>query len=281
MQEAIDKAIGWIKNNSTEEGIYKSNQEKIIHTEVSGYFIPTLINYGERELAKKWADSLILSQQDNGSWLNLKDRECMYFTSQILDGLTEFKGYEKEVGKGMDYLMGIIDDKGIIRNNYYQGNCLRALYCMDKSAKYLKTKVYNNIIKKSIDYYISTRPYKFNKKSHFWAYGMEACIRFNKLKEFEKYIDVLGHYDIIPAHPILTEHIAPTAVAQIANAIFISKKHTKLGDKYLNWLIDNQKNNGALLKGYGGYPYIYYECSWALKFFLDACYNRRKLDNEI
>ena len=274
-EDSINKAFMWIKNNSNDEGVFKSEIERIVHTEVSGYFIPTLINYGKIDIAIKWAKHLNSIQKENGLWNNLQGRDCLFFTAQILDGLTEFKEYNQTIEKSMNTLVSIIKSNGEFKMNYYPGNALRILYCMKKSAKHLKSQIYDEDINKSIDYYISRRPFKFNTKSHFWAYGMEGCVRLDKPKTYEKYIEVLEHYDYIPSTSNFgDDRISPTGIAQVANAIYLSGKHLDIADKYMKWLTDNQKENGGFLKGYSRKSH--HECSWAIKFFLDANYNRNR-----
>ena len=66
----FEKALIWIEKNSiNHSGIcVNSSTPETIYPEVTGYYIPTLLNWGERERAIKFADYLIKIQNDDGSW---------------------------------------------------------------------------------------------------------------------------------------------------------------------------------------------------------------------
>ena len=54
--EHFNRAIEWIRNNTVDEkGIAVTSKEKVIYPEVTGYYIPSLLQWGEKELACNYA----------------------------------------------------------------------------------------------------------------------------------------------------------------------------------------------------------------------------------
>lgn len=52
----FNNAINWIKNNAIDyHGIAVSSNIKKIYPEVTGYYIPSLLQWGERDLAISFA----------------------------------------------------------------------------------------------------------------------------------------------------------------------------------------------------------------------------------
>ena len=87
--EIYRKAIGWIGNNSINgESIICNTDKRKGYPEVTGYYIPTLLKWGYRELAISYAKWLCKIQKPDGSWYDTDNREPYVFDSaQILKGL--------------------------------------------------------------------------------------------------------------------------------------------------------------------------------------------------
>ena len=55
----FNRAIQWVRKNSIDnKGITVTSKQKIIYPEVTGYYIPTLLEWGERQLAVSYAKYL-------------------------------------------------------------------------------------------------------------------------------------------------------------------------------------------------------------------------------
>ena len=68
-------------------GIEAWNGAGVAYPEVTGYLIPTLLDYGERKLAYRLADWLVSIQHTSGAWQGM-DNVCHTFdTSAIVEGL--------------------------------------------------------------------------------------------------------------------------------------------------------------------------------------------------
>lgn len=105
------KTINWIKNNSIcEKGIAVSSDEFRPYPEVTGYYIPTLIQWGYREIAVSYADWLCRIQKADGSWFDPQDKAPYVFdTAQVLKGLLAARKMVPKVDthivKGCDWIL--------------------------------------------------------------------------------------------------------------------------------------------------------------------------------
>jgi len=81
----IDKVLGWIKKHSP-SGVLNWHGGNV-YPEVTGYLIPTLLKYGEVELALQYADYLLSVQNDNGSFNGIDWRARVFDTSACYEGL--------------------------------------------------------------------------------------------------------------------------------------------------------------------------------------------------
>ena len=87
--KSVENALEWIRNNIISgEGIAVSSKIRKIYPEVTGYLIPTLITWGERDLAKQFADHLVETQNPSGSYCDPDGKfEMVFDTGQIMRGL--------------------------------------------------------------------------------------------------------------------------------------------------------------------------------------------------
>ena len=60
----FDRTLEWIKNNTIDNsGITVTTKRRYIYPEVTGYYIPTLLLWGEKELALSYAKYLCSIQR--------------------------------------------------------------------------------------------------------------------------------------------------------------------------------------------------------------------------
>lgn len=109
-----DKTIRWIKIHSVQEkGIINNTGKTISYPEVTGYYIPSLIRWGYRDLAEQYANWLMDIQKADGSWYDTDDQSAYIFDSaQILKGLLAIwdihpdkKRVEKAIRDGADWIL--------------------------------------------------------------------------------------------------------------------------------------------------------------------------------
>lgn len=80
-------AINWLHRHSG-KGAFVSDKCQKEYPEVTGYFIPTLLEWGEHDLARKYALYLVETQNEDGSWSDpIRGEPYAFDTGQCLRGL--------------------------------------------------------------------------------------------------------------------------------------------------------------------------------------------------
>ena len=84
----LENAVAWIKSNTVPgKGIVVTSRRRECSPEVTGYFIPTLLAVGERELAVQYARWLLTVQNPDGSFNGGGDpRPYVFDTGQVIRG---------------------------------------------------------------------------------------------------------------------------------------------------------------------------------------------------
>ena len=97
--EIYNRAIEWIKNNTNSgEGIICNTNLTKSYPEVSGYYIPTLLRWGYKELAIQYAQWLCGIQHADGAWYDTEGNAPYIFdTAQVLKGLIAIREVMPEV----------------------------------------------------------------------------------------------------------------------------------------------------------------------------------------
>ncbi len=263
----IKKAVVWIDNNSTESFVNITSDEKRPYPEVTGYYIPTLLDYGFRNKAAKFATYLAGTQYPNGAW----SPQMVFDAAQIIDGLSEFGNkYEKNIQRAVKWILTQHNNGRFI--DLYEGQLsdhlyMRAIYCLVKSGQNIKTE-----ISQMLDTYYNDEIFKFTCLSHFYAYAFEGCARMGL--DCKKFVDTISAYEYLPEKPN-TNTYCYTGLSQIALSLFLIGEYEK-GMKYLQFVTQFQRETGGFLGSNGGY-FQRSEPSWAVKFYLDAFMEGHKL----
>jgi malonyl-CoA O-methyltransferase len=302
--EHYKKAIQWIDSYTVNKsGIaVGSNQPDTIYPEVSGYFIPTIIKFGFRELAKKFGDYLLSIQREDGAWNAPKSNQAYTFdTGQILKGLYalienfEDKNeiYKKSFLKGADWLLAQQRDDGSIgtpdKSSWVMPNGKIIpeavhLYCLEpikKVGEKYKIQKYIDMVQKALRFYLNKNNLtEFNTLSHFHAYIVEALIDLGEMdcaRKAMQDIDLLRNEDgAVPAYAD-TKFVCSTGLFQYAICYYKLGEYVK-GNKAFEYMKNLQNESGGWYGSYGEnadyFPQI--EISWAVKYFLDAIYYGQK-----
>lgn len=208
------KTLNWIHNNTVnDEGMIVTTGKKVIYPEVTGYYIPSLLNVGEIELAKKFAKKMCEIQKVDGSWYDSDDKNPFIFdTCQILKGLVAIRTImpevEKHIVNGIDWVFSNLKEDGhlvqpnrdVWGNDDTHCNDLIHIYCMSPIIEIGKALDRPDYVKKAniiLDYYINKywdRIVNYTLFSHFYAYVIEGLIDCGRveiakeaMKNFEKY----------------------------------------------------------------------------------------------
>lgn len=219
MNSFYEKAMRWIENNTIDgHGITVTNKERVIYPEVTGYYIPTLLNWNMEELAVKYAKYLCSIQKANGSWYDPHDIEPYLFDScQILKGLVavceyyhngisqdgfDFKPYLK---KGCDWVISNIDSSGRMApcrkdtfETYTGYSELIHIYCLSPlvdASRVLGLEGYEKKAKLCLNYYIENNLEQildFHLLAHFYAYVMEGLVDMGRLDVAKEAMDKIA-----------------------------------------------------------------------------------------
>lgn len=313
--KTTEKAKNWIINNSIKgEGIINNSRYKKSYPEVSGYYIPTLLRWGFRDLAVTYAGWLCSIQHEEGAWYDTDDKEPYVFdTAQILKGLVAIYPIKPEVKdsliKGCEWLLGQITEEGrlVTPSKAAWGNdgvCseLIHLYCLSPlidAAKLLDKPEYEKAARRVADYYISNYRDKilnFGFLSHFYSYVMEALCDIEETELAKEAMDklsvMLDEKRYIPAFKDV-DWVCSTGMFQLA-ITWYKLGDIERGNKALTYAAKLQNETGGWFGSYAvidnpkptdkkEYPdYIPDgEISWAVKYYLDAVFYKNRLEFDI
>lgn len=307
------KAISWIEANTIVEKTGKSiinntNCHKG-YPEVTGYYIPTLIRWGYRELAIDYAKWLISIQHDDGSWYDTFDQMPYVFdTAQILKGLLAAysiwpdENVNNAIIKGAMWLAGNIQHDGRFKaadesiwkmpKAYSE---LIHLYCLspirEVGIQFSKLELLE-MVDLSIDYYKQNHMEEilhFDLLSHFYAYVMEALVDLGELELAKAAMNNIANFQTedgaVPGYNNV-HWVCSTGLFQLALTWF-RVGDIERGNKAFSYACRLQNESGGW---YGSYPSVedesndYFaasEISWAVKYFLDALYYKNKAEFDI
>ncbi len=287
----------WIFNNTVKDkGIrpkfdIQNTCEHIAYPEVSGYYIPSLLDWGFRDLAIQYAKWLLSIQKEDGSWRDYLDKAPYVFdTGQILKGLIAIYPIMPEVEnaiiKGCDWMISVIEPDGRLQSPSLEfwpdGVCteLIHLYCLSpliQAAQMFDSPHYAAEAKIVLDYYKNSSMEKlldFHTLSHFYAYMIEAMVDLGEIeiakKAMEKVAKLQKKNGHIPAYKNV-KWTCSTGLFQFA-LIWYKLGEKQKADLTFDYACSLQTQNGGWLGSYQkGCNYLpEAEISWANKYFLDA-----------
>ncbi len=311
----FDRALQWIHNNTLDnKGIAVSSKEQFIYPEVTGYYIPTLLRWGEKPLALSYAKYLCSIQKVDGSWYDYADKNPYIFDSaQILKGLLAirnlFPEVDKNIIKGCDWILTHVNTEGRLSTPTKdawgddENFCseLVHIYCLSPLIE--AAEIYNRVDYKETairvkEYYIKNyrdRILNFSLLSHFYAYVMEGLYDIgasNLARQAMNNIDIYRNKN--GAIPGLKDvkWVCSTGMFQLA-LVWYKLGELEKGNCLFNYACSLQNTTGGW---YGSYPAsvlnrfsrgrqkaFYFpkaEISWANKYFLDALSQKAKLEFE-
>ena len=307
------KAISWIEANTivekTGKSIINNTNCPKGYPEVTGYYIPTLIRWGYRELAIDYAKWLISIQHDDGSWYDTFDQMPYVFdTAQILKGLLAAysiwpdENVKNSIIRGAMWLAGNIQHDGRLKaadesiwkmpKAYSE---LIHLYCLspirEVGIQFSKLELLE-MVDLSIDYYKQNHMEEilhFDLLSHFYAYVMEALVDLGELELVKAAMNNIANFQTedgaVPGYNDV-HWVCSTGLFQLALTWF-RVGDIERGNKAFSYACRLQNESGGW---YGSYPSVedesndYFaasEISWAVKYFLDALYYKNKAEFDI
>lgn len=313
--DIYNKAILWITCNTIDyqygKAIINSDIAPYGYPEVTGYYIPSLLRWGYRDLATNYAKWLLSIQKENGSWFDTYDKIPYVFdTAQILKGLLAIKNnnicldVDRSIIKACEWLISYIQPSGKfiaadekIWNNTKGCSELIHLYCLSpiKEAGVLYNRTdFIEAVNLSLNYYKNNKYNEiteFHLLSHFYAYVIEALIdlgEFEMAKIAMAKIEKLQTADgAVPAYNDV-KWVCSTGLFQFA-LVWYRLGNIKCGNKAFKYACSLQNRSGGW---YGSYitdidsneENDYFgacEISWAVKYFLDALYYKNVAEHNL
>lgn len=311
----FDRAVNWIETHCIGENAMMVNSiERIPYPEVTGYYIPTLLNWGYKDLSLKFARWLCEIQNEDGSW-NSPDNSAAYVfdSAQVLKGLLAVEKYDESVltsiKKGCDWLISNVNLEGRlltpVQDAWGDGKAcseLVHLYCLTpliEADEVLGKKEYTQYAEKILAYYRNKNMKEildFGFLSHFYAYVMEALVDLGEIGLAKKAMMNLEQYQkrngIIPAYKNVN-WVCSTGMFQLA-LVWYKLGDLERGNKIFDCACKLQNESGGWYGSYAGnflgklgigsrnvpkyFPKA--EISWAAKYYLDALSYKNKLEFE-
>jgi malonyl-CoA O-methyltransferase len=299
----FNKSLDWVRRHqSSQGGIQVSSVNKNMYPEVTGYFIPSLIEWGEIELARQFGEALIKVQQVDGSFLDSgSTTKCVFDTGQITRGLYELYVYTNDVRfletllKALNWINSTIDADGTVDAPDVRvwggvipiGILLYSLEPALRISRNLKLNVEK--LNSAVDKLLQDKDLEnFTSVSHFHAYIVEAMVDLGEIERAKsalfEVLDKRNLRDWIPGKPG-HKWVCSTAMFQYAvvcfklglsdegNTLFLAA--TKLQNRSGGWFGSYgwpAKSVAPLgrLHSYFGMYFARTEIPWAIKYFLDA-----------
>ena len=310
------KAMNWVTANTIDsKGITVTSRKHVIYPEVTGYYIPSLLQWGERKLAIAFAKYLCSIQKDDGSWFDSENKAPYVFDSaQILKGLVAIRSILPEVNshiiKGCDWILSNMQSDGQLTtpskdawgNDENFCSELIHVYCLTpirEAGKIFDKPEYLKAVDKTLAYYkvnYIDKVKNFSLLSHFYAYVMEGLFDLGEIdlcresmERLEKYRNKKGGIPGLNDVP----WICSTGLFQLA-VVWYKLGELEKGNSLFYYALKLQNRSGGwygsysapglLAKFYCGRKRPYYfakaEISWAVKYFLDALALKEKLEFE-
>lgn len=309
-------ALNWIRSNTLNgKGITVTSKKQKVYPEVTGYYIPSLLAWGERELAVSYAKYLCSIQKADGSWYDSDGQAPYVFDSaQILKGLISIRGILPEADscilKGCDWLLTNMQDNGRLTtpNRDAWGNdenfCseLIHIYCLSPlvdAGKIFAKPEYTEAAHRILEYYKREKMDKildFSLLSHFYAYVMEGLCDLGETALAHECMERLAKYQNkkgeIPGLKNVS-WVCSTGMFQIA-LVWYKLGELDKGNKAFDYACSLQNASGGWYGSYAsgslsgklgwkGKKPCYFpdeEISWANKYFLDALAQKQRLEFE-
>lgn len=300
------KSIKWIEK-FTVNGLgiaVSSRQHQLIYPEVTGYFIPSLIKFGYRNIALNYGNYLISIQNKNGFWTEPSGKTPYTFdTGMILKGLCSLidnnldsnDKFKTALIRGADYIISKQREDGSIATEDYSYWNLPYnkvvpesihIYCLEPirfAGKITNDPKYELFIQKALKYYLSQiNLTDFSTLSHFNAYIIEGLIDIGEVEKARRAMELVSlhqRFDGSISAYSNVDFICSTGLFQYAICWYKLGETTK-ADSAFDYACELQNHSGGW---YGSYTVSrdnanYFpneEISWAVKYFLDAIYYRQ------
>ncbi len=294
----LESAVRWIRRHALAAGgIAVSSKQRVSYPEVTGYFIPTLLALGERDLARAFSDWLVRAQRPDGAFAGPGMDETFAFdTGQVVRGwvalLPTCPELETPLRRACDWLVASGDaTTGRLpvpapggawslgaRGEVSEAIHLYVLAPLRDAAELLDQPHWRRFVERGRDWYVRnvncTRFAEPNLLSHFYAYVQEALVELGCEDEARRGMADVARYQqengAIPAYSDVP-WVCATGIAQLAQ-VWFRLGETARAERALAFLATLQNPSGGFFGSYGvGAAYFPdQEPSWGVKYAIEA-----------
>ncbi len=285
---SAERACNWILQIQQENGgVSVFSGAPYEYPEVTGYIIPTMLQYGFQDEALAMAKYLASAANLNGSFPAAgSDQVYLFDTAQALRGLNaickvtnEYAGLQE---KTAEYLFSVLSrHNGLFPKSYEQDSVipetimLFALPPMLEYARMTGSREKEALIHRSVKLYLQeAEVLSIKTLTHFLAYQIDGLIDMGYIDEVRPIVrsllDSQREDGAIPAYEGV-DWVCITGCSQIAICLYKMKMPAP-ADRLMTWVERNMEPSGGFLGSVGsGAEYFEdRELSWAVKFYLDA-----------
>jgi len=295
--ETFRKSLAWIDRHTVQgEGLMVSSREMAPYPEVSGYFIPTLGEWNEKERARNYGNWLTSIQKPEGYWADSTGQnEYLFDTGQIVKGLLALylaardSSWLPALEKACHWFVAHIHDTGEMEIPDRKGwgpsipdaIMLYALEPIRRAGLFLKRDEWVGKSDLAIKHFLRRKDItQFTHLSHFHAYILEALCdlgEYGRAGEGMAAIAALQRADgAVPAFPRV-RWVCSTGLFQYAVVWYKLGEYNR-ADAAFACAVRLQNASGGWFGSYGWFRKYFpkAEISWAVKYFLDAFQHKLK-----
>lgn len=282
------RAMQWFKDHYIPgEGIIIHTKKPVPYPEVTGYYIPTLYQWKEDQLARACTEWLLSIQLPSGAFPASDGKAYTFDTAQVLRGLVaaadDVPGAREAAMKTGDWMLTQIEDSGRLNTPSTElwGDIADELihsYAVSPlflAGQQLERPDYVEAARHAMQYYTAKAELvPFNRLSHFHAYAMEALWEMGEIELVTRGMAEVAakqhRNGSVPGYPDV-KWVCSTGLAQYA-VVWQRLGHHERADRAISYLEKIQNPTGGFNGSYGkGAAYISgAEISWAVKYYLDA-----------
>ncbi|MGL4943348.1 MAG: glycosyltransferase [Thermoguttaceae bacterium] len=286
--QTYERAKQWIDRYSNfNGGIAVSSGNRTSYPEVSGYYIPTLLNWGMKDRALRYARWLVTIQNEDGSW-NAPDGKNPYVfdTGQILRGMyalvDEYPEFKSSLLKGCDWIKSRQLESGRITtpDTSAWGGVPEAVHLYAIAPLLWTAKKFNRpdlrvVVDNALDYYVKQeKTFPYQCLSHFHAYMLDGLLELGRedivLNAMQEVAALQRKDGSVPGLP-KQSGVCSTGLFQYA-IIWYKLGERDRADHAFAHACSLQNESGGWFGSYGQCDNYFSdaEIAWAIKYFLDA-----------
>ena len=283
------RALAWCRAHTVPgQGVIVHTRQPVAYPEVTGYYVPTLYQWGETALARQYLQWLLSVQLPDGAFPAPDGVPYTFDTGQIMRGLVaaldDVPGAEASQRRACDWMLTQVDaDSGRLKTPSTElwsdiASDLIHTYALPPllwAGQRLGVREYEDAARFVLAYYLRQPGLlPFNRLTHFHAYAMEALTELGELAAARQGMAEVARAQradgSVPAYPDV-DWVCSTGIAQYA-IVWYALGDKARADRAMAYLETIQNPSGGFYGSYGkGAKYIAgAEISWGVKYFLDA-----------